>query len=254
MAPTGTVSLKLLVESTDQRVLFAEAGKDFVDFLFSILSLPVGAVTGLLTKQDIVGCLGNLYVSLESLSETYIQPTANKDTLLKPMVSNYTANVPRLLPNLQSSTSTINLYRCNGGYSTCRTYIANDSKSICPTCDSVMSHKATFVNPPERAASSSDEGGYVKGVVTYMIMDDLVVRPMSTISCITLLNKFSVKDVGVLEEKAIDFGMDEGVKLLKASMQSKSVLTDVFLGKKVGQREVTNPLAVYIRDLGNAHE
>ncbi|XP_021296095.1 uncharacterized protein LOC110425493 [Herrania umbratica] len=253
MAPTGTVSLKLLVESTDQRVLFAEAGKDFVDFLFSILSLPVGTVTGLLTKQDMVGCLGNLYVSLDNLSETYMQPTANKDTLLKPMVSNYTANVPPLLPNLQSSTSTVNCYRCaNTSYSTCRTYIANDSKSICPNCNSLMSQKATFVNPPERAASSSDEGGYVKGVVTYMIMDDLVIRPMSTISCITLLNKFSVKDVGVLEEKVIDFGMDEGVKLLKASMQSKSVLTDVFLGKKVGQSEVTNPLAVYIRDLGNA--
>ncbi|XVF83481.1 hypothetical protein PTKIN_Ptkin16aG0491300 [Pterospermum kingtungense] len=38
----ATVSLKLLVDSTNQRVLFAEAGKDFADFLFNILSLPVG--------------------------------------------------------------------------------------------------------------------------------------------------------------------------------------------------------------------
>ena len=69
MAST-TVSLKLLVDSTSERVLFAEAGKDFVDFLFNILSLPVGTVIGLLTKQDMVGCLVNLYESLENLSDT----------------------------------------------------------------------------------------------------------------------------------------------------------------------------------------
>ncbi|EOY18350.1 Uncharacterized protein TCM_042955 [Theobroma cacao] len=68
-----------------------------------------------------------------------------------------------------------------------------------------------------------------------MIMDDLIVRPMSTISSITLLNKFKIKDVGVLEERVIDMGMDEGVKLLKASMQSKAVLTDVFLEKMVAK-------------------
>ncbi|XVE69081.1 hypothetical protein DITRI_Ditri09bG0121500 [Diplodiscus trichospermus] len=60
-----------------------------------------------------------------------------------------------------------------------------------------------------------------------MIMDDLVVRPMSTISCITLLNKFNIKDVGVLEEKVVDVGTDE----------SKTVLTDVFLGKKAAQSD-----------------
>ncbi|MBA0749998.1 hypothetical protein Gogos_003867 [Gossypium gossypioides] len=49
--------------------------------------------------------------------------------------------------------------------------------------------------------SSSAEGGYVEGVVTYMVMNDLVVRPMSKISSISLLNKFKFQDVGVLEER-----------------------------------------------------
>ncbi|PKI74669.1 hypothetical protein CRG98_004996 [Punica granatum] len=52
-------------------------------------------------------------------------------------------------------------------------------------------------------------GGYVKGVVTYMVMDDLPVKSMSTISSITLLNKFKVTNLNLLEEKVIDFGMDE---------------------------------------------
>uniref|UniRef100_A0A7N2R9R6 DUF674 domain-containing protein n=1 Tax=Quercus lobata TaxID=97700 RepID=A0A7N2R9R6_QUELO len=79
---------------------------------------------------------------------------------------------------------------------------------------------------------SSSEGGYVKGLVSYMVMDDLEVKPVSIVSStITLLNRFNVKEIGALEEKVVDLGMDEGVKLLKASMQSKTVLTDVFLPK-----------------------
>jgi hypothetical protein len=35
------VSLKLVVDKKNQRVLFAEADKEFVDFLLSIFSLPV---------------------------------------------------------------------------------------------------------------------------------------------------------------------------------------------------------------------
>ncbi|MBA0629586.1 hypothetical protein Godav_029310 [Gossypium davidsonii] len=205
----NTVSLKLLVESTSQRVLFAEAGKDFVDFLFNILSLPVGTVIWLLKKQEMVGCLGNLYDSLETMNDTYIQPTANKDTLLKPIASINAANVPPLLPTIESSKS-IEIYMCDQSYykQSCGLYVSYDSKSICPSCNGVMKEIATVVNP-EKKDSSTDEGGYVKGVITYMIMDDLVVRPMSAISCITLLNRFSIKDVGVLEEKTIDVGVDE---------------------------------------------
>ncbi|KAF7814877.1 DUF674 family protein [Senna tora] len=47
-------------------------------------------------------------------------------------------------------------------------------------------------------------GGYEKGgVVTYMVMDDLVVQPTSFISSITLVNKFNVKEVGALHEKVV---------------------------------------------------
>ncbi|KAH0706597.1 hypothetical protein KY285_011115 [Solanum tuberosum] len=37
------------------------------------------------------------------------------------------------------------------------------------------------------------------GFVTYMVADDLVVKPMSTISCIALLNKFNGRGAGVAE-------------------------------------------------------
>ncbi|CAA0841372.1 Protein of unknown function (DUF674 [Striga hermonthica] len=93
-----------------------------------------------------------------------------------------------------------------------------------------MSREVTYVAPlVVKRVPSGPEGGFVKGVVTYMVMDDLVVTPMSTISSITLLNKFNVKEVGALEEKVVSVGMAEAVKLLKASLETKNVLTHVFL-------------------------
>ncbi|XP_048140272.1 uncharacterized protein LOC125316303 [Rhodamnia argentea] len=96
-----------------------------------------------------------------------------------------------------------------------------------------MSKKLSWVpGPPAGAASSakvpSGEGGYVRGMVTYMAMDGLVMKPMSSISCITLLNRYNAHEIGDLQEKVIDFGMDEAIKLLSASLHSKTVLTDRF--------------------------
>jgi hypothetical protein len=42
-----------------------------------------------------------------------------------------------------------------------------------------------------------------------MVMDDLVIQPMSTISSITLLNKFNVKEIGTLQETVVEMGMEE---------------------------------------------
>jgi len=201
------VSLKLLIEKKSQRVLFAEADKEFVDLLFSIFTLPVGTVTRLLEKQNMAGCLHSLYKSMENLSDRYFQPDQDKNFLLNPKVAISGAKVPLLLPSVEQSYTASKIYRC-GNYHC--TYVANDPRAICPSCRNQMNSEQTFVDPPsEIKASSSSEGGYVKGVITYMVMDNLEVKPMSTISSITLLTKFNVRDLGAVEEKVVDFGVDE---------------------------------------------
>ena len=62
------VNLKLLIDTESHRVLFAEAGNDFIDFLIHILALPVGTFIPLLKKQGMVGSLGSIYESIESFS------------------------------------------------------------------------------------------------------------------------------------------------------------------------------------------
>ncbi|KAH6774707.1 hypothetical protein C2S51_013111 [Perilla frutescens var. frutescens] len=209
------VSMKLLIDTKTKRVLFAEAGKDCVDFLFNILSLPVATIIRLLQAQGMVGSLPNLYKSLENLNDTYIQPNQSKDTFLKPATS---SSVPLLA--LTDAPMGKNFYRCHS-------YVSDSSTAVCPSCRQSMTTSMTYVAPPVVQGAAVGVG-IVKEVVTYMVMDDLVVKPMSTISSITLLNKFSVKDVGALEEKVVHLGMNEAIKMLKTSLQSKKVLTDVF--------------------------
>jgi hypothetical protein len=45
--------------------------------------------------------------------------------------------------------------------------------------------------------------------VTFILMDDLVIKPYSPISVITLLKEFNFKQVGTLQEMMVEFGMDE---------------------------------------------
>ncbi|KAK9019440.1 hypothetical protein V6N11_053964 [Hibiscus sabdariffa] len=237
-SPTS-VTLKLLIDSKSTRLVFAEAGKDFVDFLFNIMSLPVGTVVRLLGEQGMEGCTGNIYQSIENLGDSYMQSATNKDILLKPMNTNYAANVALLLPRLQSSTYT-NLYTCDNNRGDCHVNVTNVPNTICPTCARhAMKHNVTFVNPTNKP-SYSDKVGFVKGAASYMIMDDLEVRPMSTESIITLLKEFNTKDVGDLEVKVVGVRVDEGVKLLKALLWSKTAITDVFLEKKAGESDVSS--------------
>ncbi|KAL4290649.1 hypothetical protein GQ457_14G024200 [Hibiscus cannabinus] len=227
-SPT-TVSLKLMIDPKSNRLLFAEAGKDFVDFLFYTMSLPVGTVISILSKQGTVGSIGNIYGSIQSFGDSIMLSAPKKDTLLKPMLlTNQPTSVAFLLPSMQSSKHNI-LYKC---YSNSCKNVSFELKSRCPCGTYCMDQNLTFVNPTNKAAYSGDDCGFVKGGVHYMIMDDLAVKPMSATSIITLLNKFNIKDVSYLEEKIIAVGVKEGVELLRASMQSKTVLSAVFLGKK----------------------
>ncbi|KAK8334100.1 hypothetical protein V6Z12_A10G245100 [Gossypium hirsutum] len=208
-APTPSpiaVSLKLLIDPITHRFLLAEATKDFIDFLLNIMSLPIGTVIRLLNKQGTVGCIGNIYDSIENLSESYMLKALEKDILLKPTVMNYSANVAPLLPSMVS-------LKCTKLYMCCSTYVTNYQSTRCPS-------------------PNLGEASFVKRVMPYMVMDDLTVRPLSAKSIITLLNHYNIKDLGDLEEKVIAVGVNEGLELLRASMLSKTVLTDVFLAEK----------------------
>ncbi|KAM0879762.1 hypothetical protein ACQ4PT_034021 [Festuca glaucescens] len=143
------LSMKLLVDTKAERVLYAEAGKEVVDFLFSLLSLPLGKVAGFLhtPSGSMSGSVGNLYGSVDKLDGSYMCRADAKAALLMPTG----VNLLRLVPS----------------------------------------------------------PGFVQGVLTYTVMDDLKVEPMSSISGITLLNSFGITDIASLQENTVELGHAE---------------------------------------------
>ncbi|WVZ95902.1 hypothetical protein U9M48_041609 [Paspalum notatum var. saurae] len=196
MASTN-ISLKLLVDNKAKKVLFAEASKEFVDFLFSLLTLPISTVVKLISPGRAAwgGCTG---------AWTASTPT--------------TSSPPPTSPPCSSP-------------GRCSRRAANASMR--------RPRRVTFVLPSAAApaaagcgsaAADDDSGGYVKGVVTYMVTDGLEVTPMSAISSITLINTFWAGKPGVeLVDKFVSVGMDDGLAILKAALHSDSVLSDISL-------------------------
>ncbi|MCI16694.1 DUF674 family protein, partial [Trifolium medium] len=82
------VSLKLVINEESNKVVFAEAGKDFIDILCSFLTLPLGTIARLSQKDSnmgpvTVGCLNSLYQSVSNLDEC-LWTNKSKELLLYP--------------------------------------------------------------------------------------------------------------------------------------------------------------------------
>ncbi|KAJ8450501.1 hypothetical protein Cgig2_002186 [Carnegiea gigantea] len=221
------LSLKLLVDTRANKVLFAEADKGFVDFLFHIMLLPIGTIVRLLKmKDDKIGCLGDLYKSIEALSASYIHPNVPKDMVLKPTISSCPPNFLLVKDGLASQTGTRKFYMCSYYPSSHYSYVSDAPGAVCPSCNHAMSSEVSYVAPKSsKSNTAASTDGYVKGVVTYMVMDNLEVKPMSTISSLALMNKFHVKDITSLMEKHVQVGFDEAIRILKASLENQNVLT-----------------------------
>ncbi|XP_078181505.1 uncharacterized protein LOC144575287 [Carex rostrata] len=238
MASNNKLKLKLLIEKKSQKVLFAETGKDVVDFLFSLLAMPIGTVIKLITKESMTGCLGATYGSLEQLDNTFLLSNQTKSHLLNPTTSTAVSTNSLLLSASDDASSggKINkYYTCPGNGSSLEFHncVTDAYGAACLVCLKGMIKQVEFVaRPTVNREEDKGERGFVKGVVTYTVMDDLSVMPMSTISSITLFNRFGIKDLSTLQEKTVGLGLPEGLELLKASLQSNNVLTDVFLTKE----------------------
>ena len=240
----------------NEKVLFAEASKPVVDFLFNILCLPIGTVVKLLHKKDMVGSLGNLYQSVENLNYNYLQPHhQTKDVLLNPSVPIGSIEISRFLPLHKEPLETsgvsdfilaakldnedqeededydedeeeedeteeseeeeddednlggdILFYTCPNE---CSYDVTCDKTTLCSSCKRAMTNEIRYIGNKFDEVYTSVRNGFVKDVVNFMVMDDLLIQPMPALSGIAILNQFSIEDIGTLQEMVVELGVDE---------------------------------------------
>ncbi|TXG74050.1 hypothetical protein EZV62_002629 [Acer yangbiense] len=127
------------------------------------------------------------------LSSSYLQPNVSKDVVLTPKLSSSSTidSIP-LLKNFVSKKR-----KCESSYDQYGTYGSAKATKVYP---SPSKHGA--------ATSSKGEQGFVRGLVKYIVMDSLVVMPLSTFSVMSLLNQYRVKDFNSLKEKTVVINFD----------------------------------------------
>ncbi|XP_014626177.1 uncharacterized protein [Glycine max] len=191
--------LKIQIRKSNGKILFAEAEEEFVDFLFSFLTFPLGGVLHMLEGFSSVSCIDKLYRSMNELSsDRYLTSQGIKEKLANPPCA------PQFNLNNQ---------------------ILPIGAESFPFTYSFYGRSFNIVDPKSSAGESSSLLGFVKGPAMYMVTDDLVVTPMSSISAVSYLKRLPVP-LSDMEERVITIGVKEGLGILKASLTSTFALTN----------------------------
>ncbi|PIA44881.1 hypothetical protein AQUCO_01700451v1 [Aquilegia coerulea] len=216
---TKRVNLDLFVRKSDKKVLYAVAKADFLDFLFSFLTFPMGSVVELFGGSSSIGSIDNIYKSVEGLY--HIDPEKlerSKDRLLHPKIASQHGCKNQLL-QIEENTGMIYISKCSHCFK-------NGLVDIC--CRHGLDRaELSLINPKFIDTVTLKGGGFIRDSMVFMITDELVVELYSQISSISYLNKQCVP-FSDLEERSVTVGEQEALSLLKASLTSKTALTSVF--------------------------
>ncbi|PIA44883.1 hypothetical protein AQUCO_01700453v1 [Aquilegia coerulea] len=197
------INLKLLVQISSNTVLYAVANEDFLDFLFSFLTFPVGTVVELLDGFSSIGSIDNLYRSVEDLCsrspETF---TECKDLLLRPMVAWHHGCENQIL-QIKEGNRLLERF------------------------------KIKLINPKYDDTVYKRGRGFIRKPMKFMVSDELYVLPYSPMSSICFLNRLGAQR-NDLEERFVTVGEQQAMSILKASLTTTTALTNVFCQKSEG--------------------
>ncbi|KAK1373932.1 hypothetical protein POM88_030125 [Heracleum sosnowskyi] len=238
-SPIGTegtdskkMTVKVFVQKSTNMILLAHSSEDFIEFLFSFLTVPVGKVTSMLTENhESKLSIENMYKSVIELNVSeYLKSQHLKDMLLKPKLPMHHLCSNYIFPLMEETASKKFGIRCmpfsRGQYDYYLTAFSDSTMKLGRECID---------------QSPKGEGGFVRGPTKFMVTDDLVVTPLSSMSCFTYFHRLKVAP-GDIEEQVINIGMEEALNLLWASLTSTSVLTNglkFFISKN--RKQETSP-------------
>ncbi|XWS53056.1 hypothetical protein CRYUN_Cryun11dG0124900 [Craigia yunnanensis] len=227
------ISLKAVVDKTNNRVVFVESDEKFVDILFSFLTMPLGTTVRLTRNRPpttSIGCMNNLYNSVEILDKRYLRTEACQTMLLYPR-NGTSARCKNLKLKIDDG-APLRYFLCGGSYCSSSNYklLSHYINAICG-CGELMNCKSDLKEKEttQRVFNDQDGGVFVKGPIRLTISDELQVMPSSTPASLSLFSKLGIKDTSTIEERAFSMGVLEALKLLKCLLVSKTPLTEALL-------------------------
>ncbi|KAJ9550877.1 hypothetical protein OSB04_014922 [Centaurea solstitialis] len=225
-AKENKIPLKLMVHKEKRKVVFAEADNNFVETLFSIMTLPMATIVRLFDKcpdQDLqaLGSLKNLYRSLEELPECYFSNEESKFMMLHPRTSAY--KLCRELKVKIEDPEPLEYFLCDKH----RLYFGTSRFARCPDCGKLMNREVqNYEHFSEFFDDCDDPDGFLPSLATFIVTDDFNVMPNSLDFSVRLLCDLGFTDSShELEEMTFDIGTEQMVILVKAALLFKNPLT-----------------------------
>ncbi|TQD93982.1 hypothetical protein C1H46_020407 [Malus baccata] len=207
------ISLKLVVSKSKKIVCYAEAQEDFVNLLCSFLTLPLGFILEKMRNVSWKGCLGQLYKSVEDLDE--LKSNFHKELLVN----------PKLAPGFRYENTLLGIEETSFYYVDKK---LTTDKSCIPDNASAESVKLNVVDPKSHEDKDKSAQGFLKGPATFTVTDNLVVRPLSLILEMSVLQELKVPFTDI-EDHIVHMGKREALLLLVASFIGDSALTNTFI-------------------------
>ncbi|RHN45995.1 hypothetical protein MtrunA17_Chr7g0237451 [Medicago truncatula] len=218
------ISVKVVRRKSTGDILFAEAGDDFINFIFSFLTLPLGGVLHMLEGFSSLNSIDNLYKSLTELSsECYLILKHLKEKLISPPIAAQFGFDNQIIPIGVASSP---VYYCHSYI-----HIGQYTRALTASNTHIVRYPAekfvllNLVDPKLSASNASSRGEFAKGPSVYMVTVDLAITPMSSFTAISHLNSSNVS-LNDVEERVVRIGQKEGLCILKAWMNSTSGMTN----------------------------
>ncbi|VVA90927.1 unnamed protein product [Arabis nemorensis] len=221
--------VKFLVIKEKNKVVLAEAGKDFVDVLFSFLAMPMETIVRLLENQKsqaatTIGCFNNLYKSVVDMSKDDFLTDACKHIILylrylkERQYRRFKLNI--------DDTEDLKYYRCPnlGTSQSCSEAYSNFCSLRC-SCGELMAKEIKGV------VGSSDEI-FVSQKTFFIMTKNMKVDFASISMTMKTLRGLGYKNLDNMEAMFVDVGHKEVLALLECLSSSDTPLTDVFLRKQ----------------------
>ncbi|PWA84921.1 hypothetical protein CTI12_AA049010 [Artemisia annua] len=207
--------LQVSLQKSTGKLLFAEAEEDFVDFVFGFLAISIGTAVGtLMNGNSPLLCMDNIYRSISDMSiETCLKSQDVKDILLKPHFGQPYSSKNQIFPINGTIFPKMGL-----------SFYESDDNCYRMWYDNYI---FTYKDDIDRGYTFNDPrigGEFFKRSKMFMVTDDLLITSSLSISTMDILIKWKVplKDI---ERHTVTIGLEEGLKMLKASLKSKSTLT-----------------------------
>lgn len=202
---SNTVSIKISIKKSNNKVLFAEVEEDFVEFLCSILTTPLGSMMNLLRGNTCLGSMDNFYTSVSNwnIGSPFISNEL-KDRLVSPQLA---------IHHKSRNNGLFSLKEADAPSFYCYSYCIEN----CPRKRFFGYLTLTKGTAEDREAYYSlltmkkhamVEGCFVKKPAMFMVTDDLTVSPLSYISRISLLNRSGILSTEI-DVQVVEIGKEE---------------------------------------------